>query len=108
MIVNGYLNFKNSSIESLGDLDLRDSIEEFFGKLKIINGSLFLSRTNNITKLPKNFKITGDLYLRESKIISLPDDLNISGDIMAYESLITKKYIKENYPNLFIKCDWSF
>jgi len=66
---------------SKGDLDLNGSpITSLPDNLKKVGGDLFLSWTQ-ITKLPNDLKVDGNLNLFRTPIKELPDDLKVGGNL---------------------------
>ncbi len=116
--VEGNLNLRNNSLESLPDsfgnlkiegfLSLRNnslkSLPDSFGNLKI-GGSLYLS-DNQLKSLPDSFgnlKIGGSLYLYNNSLESLPESfgsLKISGDLNLSSNSL--KSLPDSFGNLKI------
>ena len=55
---------------------------DFIGNLDLVG--------TQITKLPENLKVGGDLYLRGTQITKLPDNLTVGGDLYFSRTKITK------------------
>ena len=72
--LNRYLSISNKKIEISGDEYLRDTL---------------------ITSLPDNLKVGGNLGLGYTKIKSLPDTLTVNGWLDLRNSILSKKYTKE-------------
>ncbi len=116
MIINGDLNLKNSSVESLGeiteingDVFLTDSSIISLGKLKIIKGSLSCWDCSNLISLGELNEIKGGIKLWGCKNLKSLNKLNKVGLVLLLrESGINEEYIKKEKPKLFNQCEFRY
>jgi hypothetical protein len=95
MIINGNLNLKSSSIQSLG-------------KISIVTGNLYLHNCSSLISLG-NLKVAkGDLYLWDClNLKDLGKLKEVGGKFTAVSSGITKKYIEKEKQWLKNKQFWD-
>lgn len=56
----------------------------------IINENLYISFHDNITELPRNLVVFGDLIINWALITEIPDDIFVSGDVHIGVTLINR------------------
>ena len=70
--------------------------------LKYVKGHLKLSHLENITSLPNNLTVTGDLYINSSNISEIPNNLNIGGNLICTNTPLSKQYSPEEIKQIII------
>ena len=99
----GYLNLQYSPIRFLpknltrvgGNFYLLFSqIEKLPDNLRV-NRNLDLEGCKNLQSLPNGLKVYGELDLRDTNITFLPSDLEVGGDLALYRTPIANRYTKE-------------
>ena len=99
----GDLNLSNSPIQFLpknltkvgGDLNLMHSQIEKLPDNLTVNGNLDLDGCKNLQSLPNGLKVKNNLHIRDTNITSLPSDLEVGGDLALYRTPIANRYTKE-------------
>jgi hypothetical protein len=61
----------------------------------IVNGYLDLEKCKNLESLPNGLKVKGFLDIRDTNITSLPSDLEVGGDLILLRTPIADMYTKE-------------
>jgi hypothetical protein len=80
--VGGNLNLMRSQIEKIPDN-------------LTVNGTLDLESCKNLKSLPNGLKVKYYLDLRHTNLTSLPSDLEVGGDLALYRTPIADMYTKE-------------
>ena len=60
-----------------------------------VNRTLDLDSCENLKSLPNGLKVKNNLHLRDTNITSLPSDLEVGGDLALYRTPIANTYTKE-------------
>ena len=101
--VGGKLNLMYSQIEKLPDnlrvngsldLDKCKNLKSIPDNLRL-NGYLDLDSCKNLESLPNGLKVKIFLDLRNTNLTSLPSDLEVVGDLILYRTPIVDMYTKE-------------
>jgi len=96
MLVGSLIRFLPKNLTKVGgSLNLFYSQIEKLPDNLMVNGYLDLESCKNLKSLPNGLKVKYYLDLRHTNLTSLPSDLEVGGDLALYRTPIANRYTKE-------------
>ena len=106
--VKGFLDLRGTNITSLpSDLKVEDNLILMYSQIEklpdnlIVNGTLDLESCKNLKSLPNGLKVT-NLDLRRTNITFLPSDLEVEGDLILLGTPIANRYTEEQIREMIL------